>query len=260
MNQSYSQFVSIWPTIQGLKIHTRSSTSAPAGAPPLVLVHGLGVSARYMAPTAELLARDFKVLVPEMPGFGQSDKPRHVLDVPELADVLAAWLATTGLTRASFLGNSLGCQVIVDLAVRYPQCVARTILVGPTVDTVGRTFFQQFWRGVRDLRHEPWSLWSILARDYFASGTRRIYRTCRYALNDPVEHKLPLVCSPCLIVRGSRDPLAPQRWVEQMVQLLPDSHLAVIAGGTHAANYSSANELAQLTRVFLNGPARNDDT
>ena len=52
-----------------------------------------------------------------------SDKPSHALDISELADVLAEWLGMIGLKRATFLGNSLGCQVIVDFAVRYPDLV-----------------------------------------------------------------------------------------------------------------------------------------
>jgi 2-hydroxy-6-oxonona-2,4-dienedioate hydrolase len=250
MSQPYREFVSTWPQVGGLKIHTRVSADRPAGQT-LVLVHGLGVSARYLAPTADRLASDFKVFVPELPGFGESEKPAHALSIPEMADVLAAWLASTGLSKTSFLGNSMGCQVIVDLAVRYPQCVDRAILVGPTVDTVGRTLGRQLWRGARDLIHEPWSLWPILAGDYLEAGTRRIYRTCRHALADSVEQKLPLVRAHSLIVRGSRDTLAPQRWVDEMIRLLPDGHLAVISGATHAANYSAPDELARLTREFL---------
>ena len=236
-----------------------------------MLVHGLGVSATYLAPTAERLAGDFRVLVPELPGFGHSDRPPQALNIPQMADVLAAWLREVGLgevglgnvgqrdvgpsdvdrSGAAFLGNSMGCQVIIDLAVRYPQLVQRAILVGPTVDTVGRTLRRQLWRGARDLLHEPWSLLPILAHDYLAAGTRPIYRTCRLALADPVERKLPLVRAPVLLVRGSRDTLATQRWLEQMQQLLPIGKLVVIPGATHAANYSAPDDLARLTREFL---------
>ena len=153
MSEPFKSFDSSWPDVHALRMHTRISTSPPTppAAPPIVLVHGLGVSSRYLAPTAERLTTGFKVFVPELPGFGQSDKPRQTFNVPELTDVLAAWLAAVGLDRAMFLGNSLGCQVIVDLAARYPQCVSRAILVGPTVDTVDRTFPRQLWRRISRL-------------------------------------------------------------------------------------------------------------
>src|SRR4029079_1369298 len=92
----------------------------------------LGVSADYMLPTLVRLAPDYNVWAPELPGFGKSDKPAHVLDIHELADILADWVRAIDITSAVFVGNSLGCQVIVDLAVRYPTLIDAAVLVGPT--------------------------------------------------------------------------------------------------------------------------------
>jgi pimeloyl-ACP methyl ester carboxylesterase len=46
-----------------------------------------------------------------------------VFNVPELADWVTAWIPAIGLQRVSLLGNSFGCQVIADLAMRYPDRV-----------------------------------------------------------------------------------------------------------------------------------------
>ena len=75
--------------------------------------------------------------------------------------------------------------------------------------------------------------------------------TLRYALKDPVREKLPHVGVPTLVVRGSRDPIAPQPWVEEMVRLLPRGRLLVIPGGTHAANMSAPDALARGVHQFL---------
>lgn len=89
-----------------------STEAAPPGAPAIVLVHGSGLSGQYMIPTARELTPDFRIFVPDMPGYGDSDDPGKVLNVPQLADWLVAWMPAMGLERASFLGNSFGCQVI----------------------------------------------------------------------------------------------------------------------------------------------------
>ena len=52
----------------------------------------------------------------------------------ELSDSLAAWIGEIGLQRATLVGNSFGCQIIADLAVRHPERVERTVLRGPTMD------------------------------------------------------------------------------------------------------------------------------
>jgi pimeloyl-ACP methyl ester carboxylesterase len=86
-----------------------------------VLVHGLGLSGRYMLPLAACLADAYRVFLPDLPGFGDSSHPHEVLDVGGLADALAAWLDAMDLPRVALLGNSFGCQIIVDLAARHPD-------------------------------------------------------------------------------------------------------------------------------------------
>lgn len=126
--------------VRGLKIHSLvSSASLSVDAPVIVLVHGSGLSGRYMIPTAHQLATDCRVYVPDLPGFGDSDKPAKVFDVPELADWLVAWMPAIGLDRVALLGNSFGCQVIADLAARYPERVEAAVLQGPTTPS-GRAF------------------------------------------------------------------------------------------------------------------------
>jgi len=202
-------------------------------------------------PTFEQLRGKYRVFAPELPGFGQSDKPHKIFNVPELAEILFDWLAVVGLSSASFVGNSLGCQVIAELAVHQPEAVDHLVLIGPTVDTRDRTMPRQLWRGARDLMHEPWSLWRILAQDYLQTGTRRMWRTFRHALDDAIELKMPLIRAPTLIVRGSRDAIAPQRWVEELTRALPDGRLAIVDQGTHATNYTSPVVLARLIDDFL---------
>jgi 2-hydroxy-6-oxonona-2,4-dienedioate hydrolase len=87
-----------------------------------------------MVPTLSQLAPHYHLYAPDLPGFGKSDKPPHALNVCELSDSLAAWIGEIGLQRATLVGNSFGCQVIVDLAVRHPERVKRTVLQGPTMN------------------------------------------------------------------------------------------------------------------------------
>jgi pimeloyl-ACP methyl ester carboxylesterase len=144
--------------------------------------------------------------------------------------------------------------VVVDLAVRYPQCVDRAVLVAPTVDRVDHTMPRQLWRGLQTVVREPWLLWPILLVDYLKTGFTRLYRTFRYALDDPIEQKLHRMVQPTLVVCGSRDRIVPQRWAEEVVAQLPRGELAVIPGGTHASNFSTPDRLAEITCAFLTAP------
>jgi 2-hydroxy-6-oxonona-2,4-dienedioate hydrolase len=215
------------------------------------MVHGLLVSSRYMLPTAERLAPDFPVYVPDLPGYGKSTKLPRVLSVPELADGLASYLRAAGLGPVALLANSFGCQIAVDFAVRYPEHVARLILVGPTVDPHAHTMHQQIGHWLLNLPGEPPALGLVVLRDLLDMGPRRMLATFRRMLDDHIETKLPRVAAPTLVVRGGRDTSVPQRWVEEATRLLPRARLVVVRGAAHTLNYNSPRALVRVVRAFL---------
>jgi pimeloyl-ACP methyl ester carboxylesterase len=218
---------------------------------PVVLVHGLVISSRYMEPLAAILGRDFRVLAPDMPGFGESDKPRHILDVDELADALALWLDASGIARAAFVGNSFGCQVLAALAVRHPAVVDRLVLQGPTVDPAARNLVVQFWRDIINGRREPRPMGPLARIDYAKAGVRRALLTARVLIRDRIEDRLPLIEAPTLVLHGGRDPVSPQAWAEAATRLLPHGSLVVVEGATHTMNYTYPDEFAAAILPFL---------
>lgn len=226
------------------------SSTGEQDKPEIILVHGLGVSSAYMMPTAEVLASDFKVYVPDLPGFGKSSKSLQTLTIDELADALAAWVKINNIPRATMLGNSLGAQIIISCAVRHPQHIKSAILVGPTMDPQARSIFKLIGRLMIDAFREPLSLIPIVIRDYLRAGLRRAYRTLVFALRDEVEAKLKRVVVPTLVVRGAGDPISPQKWNETMVELLPQATLLVIHDAAHAVNYSAPVKLSQAVLEF----------
>lgn len=215
MEEHDAAFRRIWIDVDGISVHMRVSAALVlADAPTVVLVHGLGLSGRYMRPVAARLARRYKVYLPDLPGFGDSAKPKQVLDVPSLADALAAWMGATQIDHATLLGNSFGCQIIADLAARRPELVERAVLQGPTAPPEERTWFWQFVRWRQNQPYNPRSMGPSTRGDYRKAGYYRILRTFHYSLHDPIEDKLPRILVPVLVIRGGRDPICRQGWAE----------------------------------------------
>jgi len=239
--------------VDGRRMHARVSGAEAAGGPPVVLVHGLVVSGRYMVPLLDELARSYAVYAPDLPGFGRSEGPDRAPDVAGLADALAAWMRAAGLGGAALVGNSMGCQVIVELALRHPGLVEKMVLQGPTMDPGARSAPRQIWRLLVDMTREPPSLIPIEGLDLLRAGVVRSWRTFRHALRDPIEQKLPGVRVPALVVHASRDRISPHSWAEEVARLLPDGRLVVLPGSAHAANYSAPAEFAHAIRSFLAG-------
>ena len=244
------EFQSRWRTVRGVATHDRCLLASPNDTAPLVLLHGLAVSHRYLMPLAARLADHHPVHVVDLPGFGLSGDPGRVLDVAEHADHLAAWLQAAGLPAVAVLGNSFGCQVAVDLAVRHPDRVGGLVLIGPTMDPSARTASRQILRWLRDTaREDPLQL-PILLRDVRDAGPHRVAGTLAHALRDPIERKLPLIRMPVLVTRGSREPIVPMAWAQAATRLLPLGELAIVPG-PHNANYGAADHLAELVLAFL---------
>ncbi len=244
---------SIFTRVNNLIMHARvGEARAPDNAPIIVLVHGLGVSGRYMMPTAEQLIDFAHVYVPDLPGFGRSTKPPRALSVAELADYLACWMDAMNITRAVFVGNSFGTQIIVELAMRFPARVEKAVLIAPTVDASARVFSRQLALLLLDATREPLSLMPVAVSDYFRAGLKRGARTLRYAIADCIEEKLPRIHAPVLVVRGGRDPIVPQDWAAEVARLSAGGRLKILPRAAHAVNYNSPEELARLIIEFVN--------
>lgn len=188
--------------------------------------------------------------MPDLPGFGDSDKPGRVLDVPQLADALAAWMAAVGLERSALLGNSFGCQIIGDLAARYPDRVASGVLQGPTTPPEERSWLWQFIRWRQNAPYNP-DMGDVSDIDYAKCGYVRALRTFEFSLRDRLEDKLARIGAPMLVVRGAEDPICHQGWAEQVADGLPDGRLVVIPKVAHTLVFTSPRELVDVSRPFI---------
>jgi 2-hydroxy-6-oxonona-2,4-dienedioate hydrolase len=223
----------------------------PGDGRPVVLVHGLVVSSRYHVPLGDQLARRRPVLAPDLPGFGASERPRGHPDTWALGTVLARWLDGAGVAPVALVANSYGCQIATHPALARPDLVDRLVLLGPTMDPRGRRVGEQLRRWARESRTQTSALQRILFRDYAQAGPRRSLATFRHALADRIEDRLPHLHVPTLVVRGTRDPIVPQRWAQEATGLLPDGQLAVLPGATHAVNHEQPAQTARVLERFL---------
>ncbi|MBK9087523.1 MAG: alpha/beta fold hydrolase [Holophagales bacterium] len=100
-------------------------------APPLLLVMGMSFSARAWGPLPERLAREFRVVVFDNRGAGESTAPLRPFGMGDLADDAAAVLEAAGVGPAFVFGISMGGMVALELALRHPGRV-RALALGAT--------------------------------------------------------------------------------------------------------------------------------
>jgi pimeloyl-ACP methyl ester carboxylesterase len=105
--------------------------------PPLVLVHGLGGSATNWSELAPLLAAKHRLLIPDLPGHGGSDRLAAVSGLQPYADRVAAVMEGEGIASAPVIGHSLGGLVVLRLALRRPEAVSAIVLAGSAGLSIG---------------------------------------------------------------------------------------------------------------------------
>jgi pimeloyl-ACP methyl ester carboxylesterase len=222
--------------------------------PPVVFVHGLGVSTLYLRPALRTFARERAVLALDLPGFGKSDDPPEPLGVPELAAFLATWLDRAQVGPVPVVANSMGCQVAVEMAAVRPNLVSALVLVGPTADPSARSVPELVGRLAVDSVREPLALSAGVAFDYLVrAGPLRTLATARLMFEHRIDERAARVPVPVLVVRGQRDPIAPREWCARLAGLFPLGDLTEINGAAHAAHFSHPVSLLEAARPLLAG-------
>jgi pimeloyl-ACP methyl ester carboxylesterase len=114
-----------WVTVEGRPMNVVELGEGPA----MLLIHGLGGSWQNWLETIPHFARRFRVVVPDLPGFGASPMPAQEISIPGYGRAVRALMEALGVSSAVVVGNSLGGFIAVELAIRFPTLVERLVLV-----------------------------------------------------------------------------------------------------------------------------------
>ena len=116
----------------GAGVRIRVTERGNASKPAILLLHDLFLDSRTWDAVAEDLSSDYYVVTPDLPGFGDSEKPsprRYSYGIDAFAEALVDLYSGLGLTRASIIGHGLGGAVGITLGARHPELVTRLVLV-----------------------------------------------------------------------------------------------------------------------------------
>lgn len=210
--------------------------SAPdSAAPVIVLLHGSPGDHQEVLPLGRLLAGRFRVLAPDLPGFGGSSRTVPDYSIRAHARYVLQLLDSLRIARAHLLGFSMGGGVALNLADLAPERVASITMLS----AIGAQEYELL--GDYHLNHlihglQLGGLWLLRnAVPHFGAFDDAML-THQYARNfydsdqRPLRGMLSRYAGPMLIVQGQTDPLVPAAIASEHARLVPQSVLLMLPG------------------------------
>lgn len=257
-------------------------TAGPAGAPPVVLIHGIGAkAARDWDGLIPLLARDYRVLTFDLPGFGRSSKDNDPYTPGNYA-ALVRYVIERELSGrpVRLVGHSLGGAIALRYAALYPQDVQALVLAdvpgilhrmaySKYLTHLGINFLPNLYPEQNNhLRNLAGNLLGWLEnmqpapeaivvnpkfRKNFLNADPTRIAGLALALED-FSADLPRVRMPALLLWGGRDELAPLRNGRALAAMLPDARLEIFPASGHTPMDDVPESFNARVTAFLAAP------
>ncbi|MDR1409047.1 MAG: alpha/beta hydrolase [Oscillospiraceae bacterium] len=250
-------------TISGRKV---AYTEQGVGTP-VFLLHGWGASGILFTRTAETIAKKYRAICPDFPGFGGSPEPPEAWDVSAYADLTHKFIASFGCDKVILLGHSFGGRVILKLLNMpdLPFTAEKVILTGsagirhePSEKAKRRTKIFKAGKAILSTpplpKLFPKALPALQKRfgsaDY-AAASPLMRQVLVKTVNEDLRGCMLGLKAPTLLIWGKNDPVTPLADGQEMERLIPGAGLAVLPNAGHFAFIDQAAHFNAVLQSFL---------
>jgi pimeloyl-ACP methyl ester carboxylesterase len=263
-------------TARGVRMRVVEAGSGP----PLVLIHDLLVSHLEFERVIGQLASRYRVLAPDLPGFGESEKPspaRYAYGIESFAEAMVDMIAGLELGRVSVVGHSLGGAAAIALAAEHPELVDRLVLVDamtypfrldflsrlPMLPVVGGVWFKQlygrrlFRKFFRDNVFSPgFSIPTERIDRYYEIFNTPAARESAHAVLQSIRDtraivaRIPRITAPTLVMWGRDDRMFPAAFGQRLAREIAGARLDVLDAG-HSPNEERPEDFVRILTQFV---------
>ncbi len=262
---------------------------------PLVLIHGFPTASWDWHRLWPALSEHYRVMAPDLLGFGFSDKPQnHAYSIIDQADLVQGWLEQMGVERVHLFAHDYGATVTQELLARdregslgfriesvalmnaalFPEVhqpiLIQKLLLGPLGGLVSRALTRRVFESslgrifgptTQPTRRDIEDFWQLLIHN---NGRGVIHRIIHYMAERRVHrHRwvgaLQAMQQPALLIWGGADPVSGRAMAQRYRELVNDNGIALLDEIGHYPHFEAPAETLQHYLAFRRRIARTDD-
>jgi len=236
-------------------------------AVPIVFLHGVGSDKSAWHPQLEHFGRERRAIAFDYPGYGDSDPAPEGTTRDDYASAIISAMHELGVDRAHICGLSLGGVVAIATHHAAPDRCASLILADTfAVHPDGRAVYERSVAASSDLRGAAEARVDVLlAQPAIPAVRREVVETM--ARIDPAAYRIGAravwladqreraqdINVPTLVLVGNQDLITPAELSSELVDLVPDARMQVIAGAGHLTNLENPAEFNAVVGQFIQG-------
>jgi len=227
---------------------------------PAVLIHGAGESSAAWFGWVPRLAQQFRVLRPDLPGFGRSPvRDDFEWSVANLAALINQFLDTLGIESAHLIGAKLGGAIAMQFAATYPARTRTLVVCGgpvspPKLVETSAARAPDWWQQTQRQRlgsgasKESIEYWNTLMAAADSRAQRGVLRAASTLNLAPA---LSSITSPTLVITADRGALQPVEAVVEYQRQIRDSRLLVLQSDAYHVAVAKADECVSNVLAFI---------
>ena len=236
---------------------------------PLVLVHGFLGSSKIWEPQIELLKKNYRVVTPDLPGFGKSNKAKPYNNIYDMAQTILDCLKKKKIEKFYLLGHSMGGMIVQEMAKLAGERIIKLICYGsgPVGDIPGR--FETMEESRKKLKKNGLKITAYrIAKTWFINEDKSKYfylcedagkaTSTAAADNALIAMKnwsglenLKNIKNPTLIIWGDQDKAYNFDQVDTLNNNIPNSELKIIEGCSHNVHLEKPDEFNKVVEYFF---------
>ena len=235
----------------------------------LLLIHGLGASAERWEHVIPQFAKNYRVLVPDLIGFGLSDKPVVDYTTDYLSTFIRKFLKKLNIDSVSIIGSSLGGQIGAEFTYQNNSMVDKLVLISPSgimkhstpaldayvmaalypSDSSASNAFQ-IMSGSKNIDKK--TIKEFVQRMKLPNA-KMAFMSTLLGLKDAeiISEKLVSIKSPTLIIWGENDPIIPIKYAQSFVSEIDDCRFVKMENCGHTPYVEVPDKFYKIVSDFL---------